>query len=236
MTNSRHQKQVEYFRKNGMPFAWKLELLDSEYITEPYTRNDRPNPEMIAYYIKNKWSEYQFEENTLNLIFDKFDNPNDLQCIFARLLALNSIYSTKLDTKKMFLLSDVIIDHTKGLNLSNFIPNLIDDIRTVFKKTYNYDPYSFVTKYFSHINEDSYPIYDSYVKTMLLWYRYEFPEFNFEISDLEDYDRFKTIVKNFIHVFELNCSLRQADKFLWAAGKEFLPQYVYEDLIEKYKP
>lgn len=235
MANRKSRKQIEYFRKNGNPFVWKLELLNAEYITTPYSRNDRPNSDMVTYYINNKWSIYQFEEDALNLIFSQFNNTQDRQHVFSRLLALNSIYSTELDTKKMIILADVLINHTKGLTLSNYIPDIVDEIRTDFKTTYNYDPYSFISKYFSHINEDAYPIYDSYVKTMLLWYKFKFKYFDFEISDLENYDKFKAIIENFILVFELNCSLRTADKFLWTAGKEFFPKFVYEDLIKKYK-
>lgn len=236
MANRKPKKQIDYFRKNGNPFAWKIDLLNAEYITSPYSRNDRPSSDMVTYYINNKWYTYQFEEDTLNLIFSQFNNTQNRQHIFSRLLALNSIYSTELDTKKMVILADVLIDHTKGCNLSNYIPDIVDEIRTDYKTSYNYDPYSFISKYFSHINEDAYPIFDWYVKTMLLWYKSKFEDFDFEISDLEHYDSFKAIIEDFIRVFELNCSLRSADKFLWTAGKDFFPQYVYENLIVKYKP
>ena len=143
MAKARPTKQIDYFRKNGEPFAWKLELLNAEYQTAPYSRNDRPNCDMVAYYVENKWSANQFDE-------------------------------------------------------------------------------------------DAYPIYNRYVKEMLLWYRYRFEDFNFAVSDLENYDRFKTIIGGFINTFNLNCSLKTAGKFLWTAGKEFFPRYVYKDLVEKY--
>ena len=236
MANIRPKKQITYFKKNGDPFAWKLNLLNSEYQTTPYSRNDRPNPDMIAYYVDNKWSAYQFDEDTLKLIFAKFNDTNDPKHMYARLLALNSIYSTKLDSNKLRILADVLIEQTTDINLNDYSPDIVDNIRTGFKDEYGYDPYSFVSKYFSHINEDAYPIFDSYVKMMLLWYRHIFEDFDFDIDDIDDYDRFKTILENFISIFDLNCNLRTADKFLWTAGKEFFPQFVYKDLIEKYKP
>ena len=142
----RIKQSIEYFRSNGSPFEWKLELLNSEYQTTPYSRSDRPNPDMVRYYVENRWSAYQFEEDALNLIFD------------------------------------------------------------------------------------------SYVKTMLLWYKYTFVDFDFDADDLDNYDSFRTILSDFIRIFNLNCNLRIADKFLWTAGKEFFPRYVYKDLIAKYKP
>lgn len=235
MAKDRPKKQIEYFRKNGEPFAWKLELLNAEYQTAPYSRNDKPNSDMVAYYVKNKWSANQFDEDALNLVFATLDDTNDSQHMYVRLLTLNSIYSTKLDSKKLRILADVLIKQTKDIDLNIYNSNIVDTIRKFFKEKYDYDPYSFVSKYFSHINENAYPIYDSYVKEMLLWYRYRFVDFNFVVSDLENYDRFKTIIGDFINTFNLNCSLREADKFLWTAGKEFFPQYVYEDLIERYK-
>lgn len=232
---SRTKQYIVYFRNNGVPFEWKIDLLNSEYRTTPYSRNDRPNSDMVRYYVENKWSAYQFEEDTLNLIFDKFNDPHNRQHIFARFLALNSIYSTQLDTAKMELLADMIINRTKDLDLNEYNPDVVDEIRASFKKTNNYDPRSFISKYFSHINENAYPIYDSYVKTMLLWYKHSFSDFDFNVGDLDNYDSFRSILTDFIRVFNLNCSLRTADKYLWTAGKEFFPQFVYKDLIEKHK-
>lgn len=232
----RIKQSIEYFRSNGSPFEWKLELLNSEYQTTPYSRSDRPNPDMVRYYVDNKWSEYQFEEDTLNLIFNRFNDIHDRQHLFARFLALDSIYSTQLDTGKMISLAGCLISHTQNTCFDEYIPGLVEEIRADFKAIYRYDPYSFVSKYFSHLNEMAYPIYDSYVKTMLLWYKYTFADFDFDADDLDNYDSFRTILAYFIRLFNLNCNLRTADKFLWTAGKEFFPRYVYKDLIAKYKP
>lgn len=143
MNKNRPKVRMNYFRSSEEPFDWKMRFLDAEYKTGPYTRNMRPNKDMVIYYSENKLPDYQFGE---------------------------------------------------------------------------------------------YLIYNSYVKTMLLWYKYQYSEFSFAIEDLNNYDYFRAIISNFIKVFDLNCDLRTVDKFLWTAGKEFFPQYVYKDLLEKYKP
>ena len=236
MGTKRSQAQINYFRSNGEPFDWKMRLLEVEYKTKSYSRNIRPNKDMVMYYIDNKWPDYQFEEESLLLVFEKFNDTNNPYHLFSRLLALNAIYSTAIDTKKLRMLTDTFIEQTKGFNPEEYDPTIVDKIRVKFINDHHYDPYSITTKYFSHINECEYPIYDSYVKTMLMWYRYQYSEFCFAIEDLNNYDYFRAIIGNFIKVFDLNCDLRTVDKFLWTAGKEFFPQYVYKDLLDKYKP
>ena len=94
MGTKRSQVQINYFRSNGEPFDWKMRLLEVEYKTKSYSRNIRPNKDMVMYYIDNKWLDYQFEEESLLLIFEKFNDTNNPYHLFSRLLALNAIYST----------------------------------------------------------------------------------------------------------------------------------------------
>ena len=67
MGTKRSQVQINYFRSNGEPFDWKMRLLEVEYKTKSYSRNIRPNKDMVMYYIDNKWPDYQFEEEEPNV-------------------------------------------------------------------------------------------------------------------------------------------------------------------------
>lgn len=237
------KRRVEYFTKKGIA-DWKVKLLDDEKVRKQeikYGRNDKPSSTMVDYFIETEWEKYAFEESVLNLIFERFCNEGDKKHVFARLIGLNSLYSTSLSIEQMKNLSSVISSkHEVFLRAKGqYISGLVKEIRDEFYSRYKYDPYSIVSKYCSHVNDRDYPIYDSYVATMLKWYREKYKEckiFGFEDKELNDYDKFRDVVKIFINRFSLEDNLKKTDEFLWTAGKVFFPQYVPRDLVEKYKP
>jgi len=84
--------------------------------------------------------------------------------------------------------------------------------------------YSFATKYCAWHNPSAYPIYDTFVDKMLWAYRRQDQFDSFLHQDLLKYDRFRQIVRNFQRHYHLTTyNIKDIDKFLWLAGKEYFP-------------
>ena len=85
--------------------------------------------------------------------------------------------------------------------------------------------YSFATKYCSHHNPIAFPIYDSYVEKVLVYFN-KVDEFSsFKIKDLKDYRKFKGILLDFQRYYKLErFNLKEIDRYLWLLGKEFFPK------------
>ncbi len=82
--------------------------------------------------------------------------------------------------------------------------------------------YSFATKYCSHHKPYFYPIYDSYVHRFLVGLKQQYHFDTFNDSDLKNYERFKKVILNFQNFFNLgDYTVKQIDKYLWQAGKEY---------------
>lgn len=91
--------------------------------------------------------------------------------------------------------------------------------------------YSFASKYFFMHNaavykRNDYAIYDSLVREKLKAFKraYKgkcaFAEFKSgELYGVENYGKFRDILRQFIADFELDCSLRELDSYFWKMGK-----------------
>jgi len=80
--------------------------------------------------------------------------------------------------------------------------------------------YSFATKYASFHQPDKYPIFDSNVKTALIYFKKNCEKFAFDDEDLTKYNKFVGIIKNFKEVFCSISSFRDIDKYLYLVGRE----------------
>lgn len=85
--------------------------------------------------------------------------------------------------------------------------------------------YSFATKYCSHHDAENYPIYDTYVDEVLRHFRREGKFCSFKNQDLKDYCQFKQILIEFQKYYNINCTLKDLDRYLWLLGKEFFNKY-----------
>ena len=86
--------------------------------------------------------------------------------------------------------------------------------------------YSFATKYCSHHNPIDFPIYDSYVEKILLYFNKIDKFSSFKRIDLKDYRKFKGILLDFQKYYKLErFSLKEIDRYLWLLGKEIFPRY-----------
>lgn len=184
-----------------------------------------PNDESIKKYL-NKWDtleNYQLQESSLKKLFYKFSPKNiNIEDILLKVSALNDFYSTNIfDT---YSVAKHILSLGIDERLNNKDKTLINDIAKITNKGKIRNFYSFASKYCSHHNQDTFPIYDSYVDKMLRYYRKKDKFFKFKNDDLKDYSKFINIINKFKEYYKLkNYSLRELDIFLWLVGKEYFP-------------
>lgn len=85
--------------------------------------------------------------------------------------------------------------------------------------------YSFTSKYCSHHNAIYFPIYDYFVEKMLIYFKNKDKFSNFKNKDLKDYSKFRNVLMNFKKFYNIDeYNLRDIDKYLWIAGKEYFPK------------
>ena len=136
--------------------------------------NNPPQPKksIVNSYL-SRWKtleNYKLQEQSLNLLFNSYcPNNNQLEQILLKVSALNDFYSTNIfDTytvAKHILKCNIDKDLSAG---NKALVNKIAPV-TINGKTRNF--YSFASKYCSHHNSKSYPIYDYYVDKMLMHFK-----------------------------------------------------------------
>ena len=182
-----------------------------------------PSENIIKNYL-NKWEtmeKYVLQENSINLLFSKLCPENkNIEDILLKASALNDFYSTNIFD--IFTVSKHILDCNIDHDLENKDENLVNKIALVEIKGKTKNFYSFASKYCSHHRPEIYPIYDSYVEKMLIYFR-EKDEFDsFATKELKKYNRFLEIIRKFQYHYNLeNFTLREIDIYLWLAGKDY---------------
>lgn len=184
-----------------------------------------PSKAEVKRYLK-QWDSlenYVLQENALNKLFFKtYPENTDIDDILIKASSLNDFYSTNI-----FSIFSVA-KHIQKLNIDERLKKndetLVNDIANVEingkKKTF----YSFATKYCSHHNPVEFPIYDSYVEKVLIYFNKKDKFHNFKKEDLKDYSKFKeTLIafKKFYNIDEYN--LKDIDRYIWQLGKEYFP-------------
>ncbi|MBR1936322.1 MAG: hypothetical protein IJ842_01380 [Bacilli bacterium] len=187
----------------------------------------RPNKRIIKDYLI-KWDNledhYIWQESSLDKLFhDDYKYNNDLNEILIKCSCLNDFYSTNIFliypvAKKIF---DLKVDN----RLQNGDDSLVNDIAHVSINGKEKVFYSFASKYCSHHNALDFPIYDYFVDKML-WHFQKLDTFSdFKKDDLKDYIIFKKVLKDFKKFYDIDeFNLRDIDKYLWIAGKEYFPK------------
>ncbi len=185
-----------------------------------------PNSDTIEEYLF-KWTQleehYIWEDSSLNRLFqfDYTDNT-DLNKIMIKCSSLNDFYSTNIF--QVYPVARKIFDMKIDDRLKKGDSTLVNDIAKVKIKNKNKNFYSFASKYCCHHNEN-YPIYDYYVDRMLVYFKTKDKFANFIREDLKDYVKFKKIILEFRKFYDLEgFTLRDIDKYLWIAGKEYFPK------------
>jgi len=189
---------------------------------EPLT----PSPSLMSEYL-GKWEQlenYQLQEASLGLLFHSLCPKNKkIEHVLLKVTALNDFYSTNIfdiySVAKHILKKDI----DTRLDANDY--SLVNDIARVSIKEKSKNFYSFASKYCSHHKPISYPIFDSFVEKMMLYYQATDGFNSFDKGDLRNYGRFIEIIRSFQSFYKLEkFSLRQIDIFLWLAGKEWFPR------------
>jgi len=188
-----------------------------------------PSEEEVLKYLdkRDNLQDYKEQDNSLKKLFlNTYPKNIELDDILIKVACLNDFYSTNIKNN-----INNVAKHILELNIDKRLTNgdlsLVNEISKVDVgdgKIINF--YSFASKYCYHHKHDIYPIYDSYVKQTLLFFKkwYSFAKFTDE--DLKDYEKFEDIINQFIIFFKLGTfNKKQIDTYLWLLGKNKFPNY-----------
>ena len=183
----------------------------------------------VEKYLK-KWDSlenYVLQESSLYKLFHKtYPNNNDIDDILIKASSLNDFYSTNI-----FSIFPVA-KHILSLNIDDRLrkgdTTLVNDISKVKISGVEKHFYSFATKYCSHHNPDDFPIYDSFVEKVLIYFKSRDKFYSFKSDDLKDYSKFKEVLINFKKFYNIDeYSLKDIDRYLWQLGKDYFPKKYY---------
>ena len=184
----------------------------------------RPTVEEIRKYL-NKWDtleNFVLQERSLHKLFNRtYPLNNDMDDVLIKVCSLNDFYSTNIFSPF------TVAKHIVELNIDNRLEKedleLVNDIAIVkvnSNKEINF--YSFATKYCSHHKPIVYPIYDSYVEKLLMFFKKNDEFLKFKKADLKVYSKYKNILLGFQKFYGLEeFDLKKIDKYLWQAGKDY---------------
>lgn len=186
-----------------------------------------PRVSEVNKYLKGwkKLEKYTSQERALNKLFlELLPGNSEIADILLKASCLNDFYSTRIFAiypvaKRILSIKDLDKRLKAGdIKLVCELGNVkIGDDKRYF--------YSFATKYCSHHNPIAFPIYDSYVEKVLVYFN-KVDEFSsFKIKDLKDYRTFKGILLDFQRYYKLErFNLKEIDRYLWLLGKKFFPK------------
>ena len=188
---------------------------------------NKPSKSEIEKYLKlwDSLENYRLQESSLKKLFTKtYPLNDDLNEVLIKVCALNDFYSTSIYYPVQVAKHIVSLQLDKKLVIKD--PKVVNEIASVqVKKDKLINYYSFATKYCSHHHPTLYPIYDSYVDKLLMHFKKEDNFFEFKKADLKIYENFKNILEKFRIFYDLeDYDLKQIDKYLWQAGKEYFPR------------
>src|SRR5260221_3013048 len=186
-----------------------------------------PSVEEVKYYL-DVWKaleNYSLQESSLDKLFLRtYPLNKELDDVLIKVCALNEFYSTNIFNPI------AIAKHIVNLNIDESLKNdnldLVNRIALVkMKDNKNYNFYSFATKYCSHHKPTIYPIYDSFVEKMLLYFKKRDGFSEFSKDDLHSYSKFRDILMKFREFYGLQqFSLKEIDQYLWQIGKKYFPR------------
>lgn len=170
---------------------------------------------------------YVLQENSLDkLFFELIPNNKKIEDILIKASTLNDFYSTNIFS--IFPVAQHILNLDIDARLAIGDPELVTDIAKVKISGKDKYLYSFASKYCSHHKPLEYPIYDSYVEKVLVYFAKRDQYAKFSTSELKDYRSFKTILISFSKYYGLDdYNLKNLDRYLWLLGKEYFPKKYY---------
>lgn len=199
------------------------------------------------YNSSGEYEHYREEDRALELTFrDKISTNDNITNILIKVSLLNDFYSTNifktLPVAKHILKLDIDERLKKGdLKLVNDIAeiDMPDKDGKISKKYF----YSFATKYCCNHRPDVYPIFDKFVEKAINKFiredllpkgggyaklraeyssKYNLKIEDYKKEDLKDYPTFYKYIMIFREHYNLDCSVRDLDRYLWIHGKDVL--------------
>ncbi len=185
-----------------------------------------PSHDEVKKYL-NLWDSlenYVLQENSLDKLFiSVMPHNTDIRDILIKASTLNDFYSTNIFS--IFPVAKHILNLDIDERLSVGDTSLINDIANVEISGKHKFFYSFATKYCSHHNPIDFPIYDSYVENVLMYFSKKDGFLKIKRADLKDYDFFKQSLISFATYYNINSyNLKDLDRYLWQLGKEYFPK------------
>lgn len=187
-----------------------------------------PTCEEVGRYIR-KWNEledYVNQEKALDKLFMQICRENQcIEDILIKCSALNDFYSTNIF--KVHHVAQHYLKHNIDQRLETGDLTLVEDLTAIPINGKMHRFYSFATKYCSHHRPDIYPIYDSYVHKLLMYFR-EKGYVKFKTgNDLKDYQKYTDIIKSLKKKDKQldKFTVKEIDKYLWQLGKEAFNPY-----------
>lgn len=186
----------------------------------------QPNKKEVKKYL-DKWDSlenYVLQENSLDKLFFKtYPNNTDINDILIKASSLNDFYSTNIFS--IFPVAKHILKLNIDERLKVGDETLVNDIARITINGKDKNFYSFATKYCSHHYPAVFPIYDSFVEKVLLYFNKRDKFYNFTKDDLKEYKKFKNTLisfKKFYNIDEYN--LKDIDRYIWQLGKDYFPK------------
>ena len=213
---------------NGLLKPSKIGVSNSKHNHASRVKKDVPQPsvELIDYYLDewNKLEDYKSQEDAIDeIFFGKYNSNDNLQNILIKASILNDFYSTNI--YKIYPVAKHILSLNIDERLKQGDTTLVNDIASINIGGKEKNFYSFASKYCSHHNPLAFPIYDSYVHKVLMYYKRADGFFEFAEEDLKNYPKFKEILIKFREFYKLDrYNLKELDKYLWQFGKEYFPK------------
>ena len=147
-----------------------------------------PYEEEVIKYL-NKWDSlenYVLQERSLDKLFFKtYPKNEEIEDILIKASSLNDFYSTNIFS--IFPVAKHIQQLNIDQRLSNFDESLVNDIAHVTINGKDKCFYSFATKYCSHHFPLEYPIYDSFVDKVLIYFKKKDKFAKFKKDDFPKY-------------------------------------------------
>lgn len=181
--------------------------------------------EVIKYL--NLWDSlenYVLQESSLDkLFFHTYPYNNDINDILIKASSLNDFYSTNIFS--IFPVAKHILNLNIDERLKSGDETLVNDIARITINEKEKYFYSFATKYCSHHFPTVFPIYDSYVEKVLIYFSKRDRFYKFNKNDLKNYKMFKKILVEFKKFYKIDeYNLKDIDRYLWQLGKEYFPK------------
>ena len=178
-------------------------------------------------------------EIALTKLFKSFPGHNNLDEVYLKVTAVNSLYSTNIyDTYRIayHIYSNVqYIDNRLSKGDSSLVEEIAKGHGIKGKNSKEKHFYSFATKYCSFHNSSKFAIYDTLIQDLLIKFHNQEASKESKISydKLREYEEFLKVIEKFKETFELkDFTLKEVDMYLWLRGKEWELEKLAKSKIE----